>query len=183
MNYLESLMKRGSRMCEITAVRMFAALALLVSASTSALAGPSFQTDDPEPIEFRNYEFYMFAASDGTPVETDIFGPALEFNWGALPNVHIHVIIPAATILPENNPSLTPAGVGPRAFGLGDIELGIKYRFVQETKHRPMIGTFIIFEVPTCSAARGLGVGETWYKVPFGCRKALARGPPTGAAA
>src|ERR1035438_10763875 len=82
-------MKRGSRMCEITAVRMFAALALLVSASTSALAGPPFQTDDPEPIEFRNYEFYMFATSDGTPVETDIFGPALEFNWGALPNVHI----------------------------------------------------------------------------------------------
>src|ERR1022692_779693 len=73
-------MKRGSRMCEITAVRMFAALALLVSASTSALAGPPFQTDDPEPIEFRNYEFYMFATSDGTPVETDIFGPALEFR-------------------------------------------------------------------------------------------------------
>src|ERR1039458_7924110 len=80
-------------------------------------------------------------------------------------------------------PALIPAGVGPRAFGLGDIELGIKYRFVQETKHRPMIGTFIMFEVPTGSAARGLGVGETWYKVPFGCRKALARGPPTGAAA
>ena len=103
-------------MCEITAVRMFAALALLVSASTSALAGPPFQTDDPEPIEFRNYEFYMFATSDGTPVETDIFGPALEFNWGALPNVHIHVIIPAATILPENNPSFNPCRRGPAGF-------------------------------------------------------------------
>ena len=72
-------------MCEITAVRMFAALALLVSASTSALAGPPFQTDDPEPIEFRNYEFYMFATSDGTPVETDIFGPALEFTGELFP--------------------------------------------------------------------------------------------------
>ena len=70
-------------------------------------------------------------------------------------------------------PALTPAGVGPRAFGLGDIELGIKYRFVQETKHRPMIGTFIMFEVPTGSAARGLGVGETWYKVPLWVQKSF----------
>src|ERR1035438_5877291 len=112
-------MKRGSRMCEITAVRMFAALALLVSASTAALAGPPFQTDDPEPIDFRNYEFYTFATSDGTPLETDVFGPALEFNWGALSNVHLHLIIPAATILPANNPRFAPAGVGPSAFGLG----------------------------------------------------------------
>jgi hypothetical protein len=44
----------------------------------TARAGPPFQTDDPEPIDFRNYEFYTFAASDGTPVETDTVGPAVE---------------------------------------------------------------------------------------------------------
>src|SRR5580658_6078390 len=100
----------------------FAVLAALVSASSVALAGPPFQTDDPEPIDFRNYEFYTFASSDGTPVETDTEGPAVEFNWGALPNVHLHIIIPAAAIFPSNNPALTPAGMGPRAFGVGDIE-------------------------------------------------------------
>src|ERR1700676_891027 len=141
------------------------ALALLLPLSTAALAGPPFQTDDPEPIDFRNYEFYTFATSDGTGVETDTFGPALEFNWGALPNVHLHIIVPAAAIFPSNNPALAPAGMGPRAFGLGDIELGIKLRFVQETKHRPMIGTFTMFEIPSGNAARGLGVGRTWYKV------------------
>src|SRR5580698_560911 len=166
-------MKRGSGMHEKTAVQMFRTMAVLICVSTAALAGPPFQTDDPEPIDFRNYEFYTFATSDGTPVETDIFGPALEFNWGDLPNVHLHVIVPAATILPANNAGLAPAGMGPRAFGIGDIELGIKYRFVQEAKHRPMIGTFPMFEIPTGNAARGLGVGKTWYKVPLWAQKSF----------
>jgi hypothetical protein len=143
---------------------VFRALALLLCAPAIALAGPPFQTDDPEPIDFRNYEFYTFAASDGTPLETDTVGPAVEFNWGALPNVHLHIIIPAAAILPAT---------GPRAYGLGDIELGIKYRFVQETKRRPMIGTFPMFELPSGSAARGLGVGSTWYKLPLWVQKSF----------
>jgi hypothetical protein len=164
-------------MCRIAALRAFWALAVLVFGSTAALAGPPFQTDDPEPIEFRNYEFYTFAAWDGTAVESDTVGPAVEFNWGALPNVHLHIIIPAAAILPANNPGLAPAGTGPRAFGLGDIELGIKYRFVQESKHRPMIGTFVMFEIPSGSAARGLGVGRAWYKVPLWAQKSF--GPRT----
>jgi len=140
-------------------------------ACVSAIGGPPFQTDDPEPIDFQHYEFYTFASSDGTPVETDTVGPAIEFNWGALPNVHLHIIIPEAAVLPSNNPSLAPAGIGPRVFGLDDIETGIKYRFVQETAHRPMIGTFTMFELPSGDAARGLGVGRTWFKIPVWAQK------------
>ena len=143
------------------------ALVGIIVAYIPALAGPPFQTDDPEPVDFRHYEFYTFASSDGTPVETDTIGPAIEFNWGPVPNVQLHIIIPEAAILPSNSPQFAPSGIGPRAFGLGDIETGIKFRFVQETKHRPMIGTFTMFELPAGDAARGLGVGKTWYKVPI----------------
>ncbi|MDQ2774866.1 MAG: hypothetical protein M3Y57_08080 [Acidobacteriota bacterium] len=146
---------------------------LLCLFSVQAWAGPPFQTDDPEPIDFRHYELYTFAASDGTPVETDTAGPAIEFNWGALPNVHLHIIVPAAAIFPSNNPRLAPAGIGPRPFGLGDIETGIKYRFVQESKHRPMIGTFVMFELPAGNAERGLGVGKAWYKLPLWIQKSF----------
>lgn len=132
--------------------------------ATSALAGPPFQTDDPEPIDYKNYEFYTFASSDGTAIATATEGPAIEFNWGALPNVHLHIILPLAANFPQN---------GPNTVGFGDIETGIKYRFVQETKHRPQIGTFIMFELPTGSAARGLGVGKTWYKVPLWAQKSF----------
>jgi hypothetical protein len=146
------------------AARIFRALAALLCFSVFALAGPPFQTDDPEPIDFRHYEFYTFASLDGTPLETDTEGPALEFNWGALPNVHLHIVFPLAAALPAT---------GPRTFGLGDTELGIKYRFVQEGKHRPMIGTFTMFEMPTGSAARGLGIGGTWYKLPLWAQKSF----------
>src|SRR5271154_6194433 len=146
---------------------------LLLLFSVPACAGPPFQTDDPEPIDFRHFEFYTFAASDGTRIETDTEGPALEFNWGALPNVHLHIIVPIAAALPANNPALAPLSMGPRAFGIGDIETGIKYRFVQETKHRPMIGTFVMFELPSGDAERGLGVGKAWYKLPWWVQKSF----------
>ena len=124
-----------------------------LAAPVGAWAGPPFQTDDPEPIGFRHYEFYTLFTVDGTAIETDTAGPAVEFNWGALPNVHLHIIIPVAAVLPSNDPNVAPAGTGPREIGLGDIELGIKFRFVQETKHRPMIDTFTMFELPTGSAS------------------------------
>ena len=144
--------------------RTIGTLAMLAMVSTAALAGPPFQTDDPEPIDFRNYEFYTFGSTDGTPLETDSAGPAVEFNWGALPNVHLHIIAPATAIFPAHDA---------RAFGLGDIELGVKLRFVQEGKHRPMIGTFTMFEIPTGNADRGLGVGRTWYKLPIWVQKSF----------
>jgi len=134
--------------------------------SGAAMAGPPFQTDDPEPIDYGHYEFYTFGVTDGTGVETDTAGPAVEFNWGALPNVHLHAIVPAAAIFPSDHSE-------PREFGLGDIELGIKYRFVQESKHRPMVGTFVMFEIPTGNFDRGLGVGKTWYTLPIWVQKSF----------
>src|ERR1017187_10872318 len=106
-------------------IRTTHVLAVLVLASTGALAGPPFQTDDPQPIDYRNYEFYTFGAADGTGLETDTVTPGFEFNWGALPNVHLHIIVPATGIYPADDP---------RAFGMGDIELGVKLRFVQDGK-------------------------------------------------
>jgi hypothetical protein len=153
--------------------RFLVLLLAILLISTAAWAGPPFQTDDPEPIDFRHFEFYTFASSDGTPVETDASGPAVEFNWGALPNVHLHIVIPVAAILPSNNPIYAPSGGGPSAMGLGDIETGVKFRFVQETKHRPMVGTFTMFELPAGNADRGLGVGKVWYKLPLWIQKSF----------
>lgn len=146
-------------------------LALALISSVSALAGPPFQTDDPEPVEFRHYEFYIFGSSDGTPVETDFSAPAAEFNWGAAPNLQIHVVLPLGAILPSGNPAYLPAGAGPNAYGLTDTEIGAKYRWVKETRYRPMIGTFTMVEAPTGSYSKGLGVGKTWYKLPVWLQK------------
>jgi hypothetical protein len=136
-----------------------------------AQAGPPFQTDDPTPVDLGHYEFYVFGTVDGTPAELDPTGPAFEFNWGALPNIQLHAILPFGAVIPSNNPVYAPAGAGPSAFGLSDIELGVKYGFIKQTKRRPQIGSFTMFELPTGDSNKGLGVGKAWYKLPIWAEK------------
>ena len=132
-----------------------------------AQAGPPFQTDDPTPVDYGHYEAYIFGTIDGTPAELDPVAPAFEFNWGAVPNIQLHAILPFGAVIPSNNPIYAPGGQGPSAYGLTDMELGIKYGFIRQTKHRPQIGSFTMFEIPTGSYSRGLGVGKAWYKLPL----------------
>jgi hypothetical protein len=151
-----------------------AALILLLMLSAGRLwaqAGPPFQTDDPTPVDLGHYEAYIFGGVDGTPVELDTTGPAFEFNWGAIPNIQLHAILPFGAVVPSNKAVYAPSGVGPSAFGLGDMELGVKYGFLHQTKHRPQIGSFTMFEIPTGSYANGLGVGRVWYKLPLWAEK------------
>ena len=57
------------------------------------------------------------------------------------------------------------------AYGLGDIEFGLKYRFIQETDHLPMVGVFPLLEIPTGDSDRGLGNGQAWWRFHYGYRR------------
>jgi hypothetical protein len=140
---------------------------IVAAAPLWAQAGPPFQTDDPTPVDYGHYEAYIFGTVDGTPVELDPVAPAFEFNWGAIPNIQLHAILPFGAAIPLNNPVYAPAGQGPSAYGLTDMELGVKYGFIHQTKHRPQVGSFTMFEIPTGSYSRGLGIGKVWYKLPL----------------
>jgi len=130
--------------------------------ATTVFAGPPFLTDDPEPVPFKNYEVYLFSTVDATGKSTNGTGPACEFNVGALPNLQVHLILPLAFTAPQ---------VGPGAYGLGDMEFGLKYRFIQEADYRPMVGVFPLLEIPTGDAGQGLGNGRVWTKLPVWLQK------------
>lgn len=125
-------------------------------------AGPPFVTDDPEPVELHHWEVYL--SSLGVHDSTGQHGtlPHVEINNGAAPNLQLHAILPIAY---ERAPG------GPLVMGYGDTELGVKYRFVQETPTRPMIGTFPLVEIPTGSASRGLGSGHIQVFLPVWLQK------------
>lgn len=150
-------------------------LLLMVSSSRLWAQGPPFQTDDPVPVDLHHYEFYVFGSADGTPVEMDSVGPAFEFNWGAIPRVQLHVILPFGVVAPRNNPVYFPNGTGPTEFGLTDGEVGAKIAFIKESKYVPQIGTFTMFEIPTGNADKGLGVDRLWYKVPIWLQKNIGK--------
>ena len=133
--------------------------------------GPPYQTDDPVPVKLHHYEFYIFGGTDGTPAETDFTGRAFEFNWGAIPRVQLHAILPWGGIYPSNNPVYLPGGTVSSAYGLTDMELGAKIAYIKESKYIPQVGTFTMFEMPTGNYDKGLGVGTVWYKLPLRLQK------------
>jgi hypothetical protein len=139
-----------------------AAAVMLAAIAGPAWAGPPFLTDDPEPVDYHHYEFYTFATTDVAADGATTNGPAFEYNYGAAPNVQFHVVIPFVFS--------APAGAAHTA-GLGDAEVGVKYRFVQETRTRPQIGVFPMAELATGSASSGLGNGVTWYRLPVWIQK------------
>jgi hypothetical protein len=137
---------------------------LAVLSPVLAFAGPPFQTDDPDPLPYGHFEAYAFELSDGTAAGgTDFEFPGFEMNWGAVPNVQLHLAVPMLT-------NFAPAG-GPVNFGVSDTELGVKYRFVKEAADRPEVGIYPFVELPTGDASRGLGVGTTWYRLPLWLQK------------
>ena len=134
--------------------------------------GPPYQTDDPVPVDLHHYEFYIFGSTDGTPVEMDSVGPAVEFNWGAIPRVQLHAILPWGVAAPLNHAAYAPvSGQGPTEFGLTDMELGAKVAYIKESKYVPQIGTFTMFEMPTGNYDKGLGIGKVWYRLPLWLQK------------
>jgi hypothetical protein len=161
----------------VSAARLtLAAFVLSALAATQLHAqGPPFQTDDPVPVDLHHYEFYIFATAGGTPVERDYTGPAFEFNWGAIPRVQIHAVLPWGVVAPSNNAAYLPNGSGPTEFGLTDAELGAKIAFFKETKYMPQIGSFTMLELPTGNADKGLGVGKAWFKIPIWLQKNIGK--------
>ena len=140
--------------------------ALTLCSGRTAHAGPPFQTDDPDPVEYRHFEMYAFELSDSTGKNaggTSLEVPAYEVNYGVVPNVQLHLVVPPTAVW-------QPAG-GPTSYGIGDTEFGAKIRFAKETKHLPEIGIFPFFEFPSGNADKGLGVGKTWYRLPLWLQK------------
>jgi hypothetical protein len=140
----------------------------LILVARSAQAGPPFRTDDPEPVELGHWEVYAFSAATHVSGDTAGILPGIEINYGAAPDLQLHVIAPLAFD--------APSGSGVK-FGYGDTELGVKYRFVEEDEDgwRPQIGIFPLLEAPTGNAARGLGTGHPHEFLPLWLQKSIGR--------
>jgi hypothetical protein len=142
------------------------AIAAAMLASRPASAGPPFRTDDPEPVEFQHWEVYGFSAGTHIRGNTTAILPGIEVNYGALPNLQLHVIAP----LVYDDTS----GAGTQ-YGYGDTELGAKYRFVEEDEKgwQPQLGIFPMVELPTGDRARGLGAGHAREFLPLWIQKSF----------
>jgi hypothetical protein len=141
---------------------IFTALYLIVFTRIIFAGGPPWLTDDPMPLELGHHELYLFSTGVINNGGVNGIGPAIEFNYGFLPNFMSHLILPLSFDAPKN---------GKNHFGYGDTEVGIKYRFVEQTDDIPAIGTFPIAEIPTGNSSDNLGNGKTQLYLPVWLQK------------
>jgi hypothetical protein len=134
--------------------------------STSAQAGPPFLTDDPEPVEYQHGEFYVFSLLEATKGATAVQVPAFEFNYGIAEETQFHIIAPLDCFASTGNPT---------EYGLGDIQLGLKYRFLKETDDWPQMAIFPLLMIPSGDANRGLGNGGVWGTLPIWAQKSWGK--------
>lgn len=138
------------------------AIVAMTMVSPAALAGPPFLTDDPAPVELKASEFYVFSTYDKTKDGKDMAIPAFEYNYGAFPDTQLHLVVPFVRSAPNGSSS---------EYGIGDVEVGVKYRFIQETETSPQIGIFPMAELNTGDSDKGLGNGKTWWRLPVWLQK------------
>ena len=138
-------------------------LGILIAAHV-AWAGPPFNTDDPEPVEYQHWEVYVASRLFKDHGGRSGTAPELEVNYGAVPNLQLHLIAPVAYVAPRHGPTL---------FGYGDTELGAKYRFFEETDYLPQIGIFPLIELPSGDQDRGLGSGHVQGFIPLWLQKSF----------
>lgn len=140
--------------------RVVLVLALLLCAGT-ALAGPPYVADDPTPTAPGGYEIYAFTtgavARDGSEGSLGV-----DFNYGGARDLQLTAVLPLAWGNPD-------AGSG--SFGLGNVELAAKYRFVHQADVGLDAAFFPRVLVPSPSSATGvehaalllpLWLGHSW---------------------
>jgi hypothetical protein len=125
--------------------RRTAIVVAVLSIASPALAGPPFVSDDPEPTDYKHFEIYTFNA--GTAVRGDLSGASgIDFNYGAAPDLQLTVTIPGAYDLPTGSAA---------SFGLGNVELAAKYRFLHQDSFGLDVSVFPRVFLPSPSKSVG----------------------------
>ncbi|MBS0271046.1 MAG: transporter [Proteobacteria bacterium] len=117
-----------------------------------------FITEDPVPIEYEHYEINPCISETKVKKFKVSQLPAAEMNVGVYPEFQAHLISGALFVAPPNSPD---------AYGYEDTEIGLKYRFIQETDTFPQVGFYPKLTLPSGDAKLGTGVGGMTESVPL----------------
>lgn len=140
------------------------AVVFVLAQRVPALAGPPYQTDDPEPTPYRHYEIYINSQFSHDPEGLSGTFPSLEINYGLMPNVQFSVTASLAAARPPGGTWHT---------GFGDSEVALKVRFVGETANTPQIAFYPAVILPSGDANLRLGDGATKIFLPLWAQKSF----------
>jgi hypothetical protein len=147
-------------------VKLCLTLLSLLLISTPLFAGPPYDTDDPQPVDFHHWEVYcssIGAKNEGAWMGT---APHFEINYGVVPNMQLHVIAPLSFYSsPEDKTD----------YGYGDTEFGTKFRFINKDSGDFQIGVFPLIEIPTGNSTENPGNGKLQIYLPLWIQKTFGK--------
>lgn len=133
----------------------------LLCICTVAQAGPPFLTDDPGPVGLHHTEVNL--ALQGSRAADGASGSfAADVNHGCAKETQCHLAVPIAVS--------RAAGQGMQA-GIGDVEFGVKYRFINQADSGLMAAIYPTVFLPTGDSSRGLGNGRPQVWLPLWLQK------------
>src|SRR5271154_6756865 len=152
----------------------------MLALAVPALGGPPYQTDDPEPTDYKHFEIYFFDAGTATRSGSGQLA-GIDFNYGVAPEFQLDVVVPAGfgdagVVLPVG---FGNAVQGQNAITLGNVQLALKYRFL----HQRDLGLDVAFYPRVFLPAGPGNSGENpSLFLPMCWRRISARGPHSAAA-
>lgn len=153
--------RNKARKC-VVVIRIIGLL-ICTSSAITLTAGPPFFTDDPDPVPFHHWEYYLSSENIFDLRSRSATGtlPHVEVNYGVIPNVQLHLVLPTTYLFSS------PLNL---EYGYTYTEVGVKFRFVKEKKDVPEIGVFPIVEIPTVNDPR-FGEGNIQVYLPVWIQK------------
>lgn len=117
-------------------------------------AGPPLLTDDPDTPERGHWEINLAATAEKRSDVWSLESPLLDFNYGLRDNVQLKFEVPYLIEAQEGGKDQT---------GIGDSELGVKWRFLDQEKCGVSVSTYPQFAFNNSNHAvrRGL-VEDGW---------------------
>jgi hypothetical protein len=127
--------------------------------AAAAAAGPPYVTDDPEPTDLGNWEIYVFGAGSGQHRDWESEG-GVDLNYGGFKDVQLTATLPVA---------VTHEAVSRTRAGPGDVELGVKYRFLKAERSGFEAAIFPRVILPT--GGHRFGTGRVRLLLPLWAQK------------
>jgi hypothetical protein len=127
----------------------------LIMCISSVHADPPFISDNPEPLNAKETEIFLYSDYTQSTVGSAWYAPAFEIDYGVFNDFEIDFLTGINTVFPRQ------AG---NAVGLGDMQLLASYRFLHETSMTPEIAFVPTLSLPTGNSRRRLGNGKIWVQ-------------------
>ena len=123
---------------------------------------PPLIIDDPETPGAHGWEVNITSSIENSRDGTLIEAPLFDFNYGFVENDQLKVEFAVLSNDPSDDRD---------HWGISDVDVGYKYRFLEEKEFGWAVSTFPQLSCPTGNEQLGLGSGSTELLIPFELEK------------